>query len=340
MSCTLRPWWAMLAVAVSCLPSSAQPPKAPAPAPAAPATGVAATVNGQPINEVAVQRGLQQFPPERRAQQRPELLNYLIDNLLIEQYLQQLQVKVDPAEVEKRMNRMREEVKRAKKDFAKVLAEIQVTEAELREHLAADLRWEKFAESRATDAELRKLFESSKDVFDGTTVQARHILLTPPANDPKAAAAAEAALREYKKQVEAAVAAGLAKLPANADNLTRAKARASLLLEAFGALAKEKSACPSKTQGGDVGWFRRAGTMVEPFARAAFALKISEMSEPVKTPFGYHLILVTGRKPGREIKFEDVKDLAREYYCDRLRYSLATQIRAKSRIVITPVSKP
>ena len=75
------------------------------------------------------------------------------------------------------------------------------------------------------------------------------------------------------------------------------KKRQTLLDEAFAALAKEKSACPSKLKGGDVDWFQGVGFMVEPFSRAAFALKPFEMSEPIKTPFGYHLILVTDRKP-------------------------------------------
>ena len=52
--------------------------------------------------------------------------------------------------------------------------------------------------------------------------------------------------------------------------------------------------------------------MVEPFAKAAFALKPYEMSEVVKSPFGYHLILTVERKPGREVKFEDMKDVAKE----------------------------
>ena len=52
--------------------------------------------------------------------------------------------------------------------------------------------------------------------------------------------------------------------------------------------------------------------MVEPFARAAFALKPYTMSDVVQTQFGCHLILVTDRKAGQEVKFADVKDEVRE----------------------------
>jgi parvulin-like peptidyl-prolyl isomerase len=287
-----------------------------------------------------VQRGLERVPPDKRAQARPELLNYLIDNILLDQHLRQLQVAVDGAEVDKRVADMRAELQKEKKDFETMLKSLRLTEAELREHITADLRWEKYVTTQATDKVLRELFDANKEMFDGTQVRARHILLTPAANDPKAGAAAVAQLQGYKKQVEAMVAEGLAKLPANSDNLAREKARASLTEEAFGALAKEKSQCPSKAQGGDVGWFRRAGYMVEPFAKAAFALKPYQMSDVVQTQFGYHLILVTDRKAGAEVKFEDAKEMAREIYADRLRETLAAQTRQKAKIDITPVAKP
>jgi peptidyl-prolyl cis-trans isomerase C len=59
--------------------------------------------------------------------------------------------------------------------------------------------------------------------------------------------------------------------------------------EKFGAIAKNVSLCPSAKNGGDLGSFTR-GKMVKEFEKAAFALEKGQVSGPVKTQFGYHII--------------------------------------------------
>lgn len=57
----------------------------------------------------------------------------------------------------------------------------------------------------------------------------------------------------------------------------------------FAEVARTKSSCPSKVNGGELGLFGR-GAMVKPFEDAAFELEVGKISEPVQTQFGWHLI--------------------------------------------------
>ncbi len=63
----------------------------------------------------------------------------------------------------------------------------------------------------------------------------------------------------------------------------------------FAELAKQSSTCPSGKAGGDLGFFGR-GQMVREFEEAAFSMKKGQVSAPVRTPFGYHIIMVTDTK--------------------------------------------
>jgi peptidyl-prolyl cis-trans isomerase C len=65
--------------------------------------------------------------------------------------------------------------------------------------------------------------------------------------------------------------------------------------EDFTAVAKRFSSCPSRKNGGDLGWFGK-GQMVPEFEKVAFENDPGKIVGPIKTQFGYHIIKVTGRK--------------------------------------------
>jgi peptidyl-prolyl cis-trans isomerase C len=298
---------------------------------------VAATVNGQPIPEVAIYRAVMGAPPSRYAELRPEVLNFLIDNALVDQYLEQAKVAVDAKEVDAQFEKLKAEIvaKTGKPldDFYKTML---LSEADLKAQVFATLRWDRFVDQYAVEKTLREFFDGNKAIFDGSQVRAKHLLITAaPANGQQA----KARIGELKKEIEDKVAQGLA-AAGNLDNLELQKKRMKLLETAFAEVAARESACPSKNSGGELGWFMRVGDKVgEPFARAAFALKPFEMSDVVTSDIGYHLILVTDVKAGMERKFEDSRAAVREVYADRMREAIVARARQTAQIDIKPAPK-
>lgn len=80
----------------------------------------------------------------------------------------------------------------------------------------------------------------------------------------------------------------------------------------FADAANKYSSCPSKERGGNLGQFSR-GQMVPEFEAVAFAMNPGEISEPVKTQFGYHLIELHSVTGDEDVVFEDVKDQVKQY---------------------------
>lgn len=315
----------------------AQP--APMPDPMAnPMPSVAATVNGYPIHETAVDRALQSVPMDERVKARDEVIQYLINNAIVDQYLLALKVTVDTKEIDQQLNTFKEELKKHEQDYALMLRRMKLTEAELRVQIENQLRWEKFVGQQASEEKLHSLFKHMPEAFDGTTIRARHILI-PATEDPKSKLEAQTKLSALKTQIDKDVAAGMAKLPADADNLTKERQRLALLEDAFANAAKKNSTCQSAPEGGSLPAFPRYGGMIEPFAKAAYALRLFEISDVVVTPFGYHLIMVVGRKAGTPTKFEDpkVREAVKEVYEAKLKDAVLEQMKPRSKVEIVPM---
>ena len=102
------------------------------------------------------------------------------------------------------------------------------------------------------------------------------------------------------------------------DDVTSADAIAKIQADlkagvSFDEVAKSRSLCPSAAQGGDLGEVSK-GQMVPEFEAAAFALKNpGDLSEPVKTQFGWHIIRLEGRTPSSVEPFDTVKPQLVQY---------------------------
>ncbi len=141
-----------------------------------------------------------------------------------------------------------------------------------------------------TEEALKKYYEENKDrMKQPATLSAAHILVQFPSDKPsdEEKAAALKKIQEIKAQ-----------LKEDGSN--------------FAELAKLHSSCPSAEQGGELGKFPQ-GTMVPEFEAALMKLKVGEISDPVETMFGYHLIKAGERTEEHVITFDEIKDEMKEY---------------------------
>jgi peptidyl-prolyl cis-trans isomerase C len=110
---------------------------------------------------------------------------------------------------------------------------------------------------------------------------------------PKRRSASMSETRQYDPTVPFEVRASHLLVPSQQDALA---CRQEILEgKSFAEVAQRVSSCPSGAKGGDLGYFTR-GQMVPQFDKAAFELPVGELSEPVQTQFGWHLITVTDRR--------------------------------------------
>ncbi len=283
----------------------------------APGVKPAAMVNGEPIPLSDVQTILKQQPPSPTplpAAQKRELelsaLNGLIDDLLMKQYLRKNAKPADPKEVDTEVKELEMALKTGKNKMTlkEFLDSSGQTEAQLRADLATRVQWKAFILPRLPDNVVKAYYDANKLFFDKVFVRASHILIKLP---PTASAAERQAAHAKLAALRVEIVAG---------KLDFAKA------------AKENSDCPSKENGGDIGPFPFKFAVVEPFARAAFATKVGDVTDVVTTEFGLHLIKVTDRNEGQKSNYEQIKDQVREVYAQEIYQNIISDMRKNSRI--------
>ena len=108
----------------------------------------------------------------------------------------------------------------------------------------------------------------------------------------------------------------------------------------FAAIAKEKSKdTGAAAQGGDLGYFTK-DQMVPEFAEVAFKLDKGKLSDPVKSQFGWHIILVEDKRQKPVPEFDKVKDQIESYVQRKAQADLVTKLRAEAKIEKMDAPKP
>lgn len=148
--------------------------------------------------------------------------------------------------------------------------------------------------------------EAVKQVGEEKEVHARHILFRAPAGDDKAG-----------KEAEDKIKAVIARLKKGED---------------FAKVATEVTEDPSgKANGGDLGYFTKE-QMVPEFSEVAFKLDKGQISDPVKTQFGWHVIKVEDQRIKPAPKFEEVKPQIENFVARKAQAELVTKLRADAKI--------
>jgi peptidyl-prolyl cis-trans isomerase C len=151
------------------------------------------------------------------------------------------------------------------------------------------------AKSAVTDAAMHKVYEdAAKQMSEEQEVHARHILV--------------------EKEDEAKAIA--TELKGGAD---------------FAQLAKQKSKDPGAAEGGDLGYFTK-DQMVPEFAEVAFKLEKGQISDPVKTQFGWHIIKVEDKRKRQLPEFDKVKDQIETFVQRKAQVEFVTKLRADGKI--------
>lgn len=253
--------------------------------------------------------------PKAYKQLRQKALDALIDRELLWQESIKRGVVISDAAVQRQVEQMRDAMGGAEK-FARRLEDAGFDEAGFAEYTRHELAAQQtFAQltqvAQPDETEVRAFFDEHRsEMSQPETVQARHILVKV-AQDADATEVEAARLRlvEMKSQISR-----------GAD---------------FASVARTGSEDATASAGGELGYFPR-GRMMPAFEAVAFALKPGEVSEPVRTPFGWHLIYLQNHLEATDVSELQGLEMVRAYLARQrqvqVRQQVLAQLRSSNRI--------
>lgn len=267
---------------------------------------VIAKVDGNTIEFGEIQAQVQQMlsqvpqdvPQETIKQQLPTLMSRTLNGLITEKLLKKAVADEGIEATEEDVDEQIAEIKTQlpeDRSMEELLERQGMTMADFRERLAEDLPIKKLVEKKVSepeepsDEEVAEFYEENKDQFvQPERVKARHILIGFEEDDSEE--------DKEKKQ----------------DEIEEIRAKIVEEDVDFSEMAKEHSTGPSASAGGELGEFSQ-GQMVPAFEEVAFSQEVGEVSEPVETQFGYHLILVDERSSEETVSLEEARERIKEH---------------------------
>lgn len=246
---------------------------------------VLATVNGEPIrrSEVEFLCELRRIPESARAAAQDRLLEELIDQKLMAQFLRSRRTEATPEELSARIASLRSLIERSGRDPDEVFRKLGLSEETVLRTLALPLAWNHHVRRVVTEEQLQQHFRRRRAQYDGTRLRVSQIVrpLSSQADDADRQAAT-ALLQRLREEILSGQ-------------------------TTFADAARAHSVSPTAAAGGDLGWVAYGTRLPRELSDAAFALKPGEISPPVASRFGVHLLTVTEVQPG-DLSLEDVRE--------------------------------
>jgi len=266
-----------------------------------------ASVNGTKITEASLFTTLQEYYGDSVV----SILDRMISEEVVNQEAKAKNISITDKDVADEIAAMKLDYGNDA-NFQSFLAQYGMTEDDLKNELKLSVIVRLLLQSEVaiTDEQVQAYFDENKATLGGTAEQVRasHILVT-----------------------DKAVADDIvAQLKDGAD---------------FAELAAANNPDSTAQTGGDLGFFTR-DAMIPAFSEAAFALEVDELSEPVQTEYGYHIIKKTDYTPATEITFDAVKDAIKvklineDIYANNSTYVEDLKAKAKISNSLTPETTP
>jgi peptidyl-prolyl cis-trans isomerase C len=310
-------------------PATAVAPGSVAPAKPVPAQlpSVLARVNGEAVEKWEFDNALKRVearagspvPPEKRDEAYRGVIDQLVAYHLIAQEARARKMTASDADVDARLAQIRQNFP-TEDAFKQGIAAEGLTLDHLRAQTRSSLEVTKFIDTEVNakvavaDADVGAFYQQNLDRFkQGETVRASHILIGMP----------QGSSPQQKQEARVRAQAVLKQLKGGAP---------------FADVAKAQSQDPGSAQnGGDLGFFPK-GQMTPAFEEAAFTLKPGVVSGLVETPFGFHIIKVTEKRPPRTAPLEEVggqiKQFLEQGQREKKLDDLVTLAKTKSKIEI------
>lgn len=278
---------------------------------------VVATVNGEKVSRKDFDRRInviRRINQEVTRSTEMMVVKQLAMKVLLKQFVKEQNIDVSDNDVQGEVEKIRYFLKSNQNNSEKPLEEILEAQgssiSELEDEVRRTLALSKYLDKVVSDDEKKSYFDANKSAFNGEKVKASHILIdTTKLETDAELEKARQKIEEIKKEIDN-----------GAD---------------FAEMARKYSTCPSAESGGDIGFFQRKGSIVEEFAIVAFSMEVGEISEPVETQFGYHIIKVTDKEEGKDINYEDVADMVDFVYIQIKTETLLKDLFDKAEVEIT-----